>query len=169
MSIVFLLSFLLGLILAVSSMLRGVERTPRGGESVDALGRALETARTSLKAPVAAASLTLFGATGYLLTRYTALGAVARASVALIAAVLGVLAAVLVIAKWIIPSAQHDHVDELYLLQVHLARVSAPITPGAPGEIVYDLGGTRHASRACSLDGSPVPAGTEVVIERVED
>jgi membrane protein implicated in regulation of membrane protease activity len=167
---IFLAAFLGGLVLSVYAMIRGVERPPHGGtENVDALGRALQAARTSLRAPVASAGATLFGATGYLLTRYTSLSVAPRLTIAIIAGFLGIVGAILLIAKWVIPSAQHDVVDERYLLQGHFARVTEPITAGATGRIQYELGGTHHAAVAQSLDGSPVPANTEVVIERVEE
>jgi hypothetical protein len=165
----FLAAFIGGLVLGVYAMIRGVERPPQSGnEGVDALGRALEAARTSLRAPVASAGATLFGVTGYLLTRYSSLSPAARLTIAIITGVLGIAGAISLIAKWIIPSAQHDVVDERYLLQGHFARVTEPITTGAAGRIQYELGGTHHAAIAQSLDGSPVAVNTEVVIERVE-
>jgi hypothetical protein len=36
-------------------------------------------------------------------------------------------------------------------------------------EISYEDGGTTHVLRACSLEGTPLEAGSDVVIERVED
>jgi membrane protein implicated in regulation of membrane protease activity len=171
MSAFFLASFVAGLALGVYAMLRGVERPPRGvrGEPVDQFGRAIAEARRSLKAPTLGACLTLVGATGYLLTRYTALGPGARLALALLAGVVGIVGAIVLIAKWVVPAAQHDIVDERYLLQGHPARVSAPIRGAADGEITYDIGGTQYAAKARSIDDVPVAVGTDVIIERVED
>src|SRR2546423_533311 len=58
MQFFFAFAFLGGLLLGVQAMLHGVERPPRVGPEVDAFGRALQAARTSLKAPTAAAFLT---------------------------------------------------------------------------------------------------------------
>src|SRR5262249_32662037 len=140
MTALFLGAFLIGLLLAVYAMIRGVERPPRSGDaSVDSLGRALEAARTSLRAPVAAACATFFGATGYLLTRYSALSGPVRFAIAAVAGGIGIWSAILLIAKWVIPAAQHDQVDERYLLQGHLARVTVPITAESAGRISYEL------------------------------
>lgn len=170
MSAFFLAAFIVGLALGVYAMLRGVERPPRGTsvESVDHLGRAIAEARTSLKAPTLGACATLFGATGYLLTRYTSLGAGARVTIATAAGIAGIVAAILLIAKWIVPAAKHDVIDERYILQGHPARVSAPIAGASGGEITYDIGGTQYAAKARSLDDVSVDLGTDVIIERVE-
>lgn len=170
MSALFLATFVLGLLLAVYAMLHGVERPPRVGPEVDAFGRAMQAARTSLKAPTAAAFLTTFGAVGYSLHRSTTLGTAALIVVAGISGAIAILCVVLFIAKVLIPAARHDVVDERFLLMGHLARVATPIGGGdAIGEIIYDLAGTRHAVKARSVDGASVPVGTDVVIERVED
>ena len=55
------------------------------------------------------------------------------------------------------------------MLQGHLARVLGAIGPADAGQISYDVDGARYAARAVSIDGQAVPAGTEVVIERIED
>jgi membrane protein implicated in regulation of membrane protease activity len=174
MSAVFLAAFIAGLLLGVYAMIRGVERPARGTSEIplDAFGRALDEARTSLRAPVAASFATVFGATGYLIGRYTSMGVPGRLIIAGIAGGIAVGAAILLIARWIVPAAKEDVVDERFLLQGHLARVSAPIRGGAPadvGEVTYEIGGTRYAAKARSIDDTPVDLGTEVVIERVED
>lgn len=170
MQLLFLSAFVIGLVLAVYSMLNGVERAPaKGAVAVDALGRALATARTSLKIPTMAAALTVFGVVGYLLTRYSTLGAPLRFGMAFCAGALGVGLAVLLIARWIIPAARNDVVDERYLLQGHFARVTRSIgEPDGVGAIEYQIDGTSYAASACSVDGTSVAADTDVVIERVE-
>ncbi len=170
MSLFFVAAFFLGLVLGVRAMLVGVERpsVPEGMPAVDALGRAVASARTSLKVPTVGAALTLAGAVGYLLDRYAALPTPVEVVAALAAAGLGVLLAVLVIAKWAVPAARADVEDERYLLQGHIAVVTRAIGSDA-GEIVYEIDGTRYAAKAQSVDGAPVETDTEVVIERLEE
>lgn len=162
MQILFVATSLAGIALAVYWMLAGVER----GASLEGM----PPERTSLTTPSLAGLATCFGVTGYLLTRYTTLGAASRAGLAALVAAAGVAGAVALVTKWAVPSAQRDTVDERYLLQGHLARVTRAIDgPSAAGQIFYELDGTRHAAGALSVDGQPVPAETEVVIERIEN
>jgi membrane protein implicated in regulation of membrane protease activity len=49
-----------------------------------------------------------------------------------------------------------------------LAIVTLPIQKHGVGEIVYTLSGSRHSDGARSVDGSPIPRGTEVVILNFE-
>jgi hypothetical protein len=160
----FLAAFLLGLVLAVFAMLRGVDR-----RSATLPFNVVVEPSARLKLPLLAAFAALFGAVGYLLSRYTTLGVLPRLLVAAAggaAAALGVLA---VIQRWAIPGAREDVVDERYLLQGHPARVTADIRADGAGFITYEIDGVRHALPAVSLDGSPVDADGDVVIERVED
>lgn len=48
-----------------------------------------------------------------------------------------------------------------------IGRVTSSIREGGTGEIVYELGGTRQVSAARSINGSPIPRGTEVAVMRV--
>lgn len=174
MTYLFLAVFFAGLLLAVYWMLAGVERGAPARTTGESAGTrpaagAAGGVRASLTAPVLAASGVMFGATGYILGRYTTLGAVPRLLAAVVAAVVGVVGAVALIRKWAVPAEAQNAPDERYLLQGHLARVTHQIGGGEMGEIVYEFDGTRHASRARSLDDTPVPADTEVVIERIED
>lgn len=171
MQLVFLGAFLLGLVLGVYAMIRGVERIkpPAGAAALDALGRPVGAARMALAAPVISAFAAVFGVTGYLLFRYSTLEPRAQLAIAVVVALLGAVLAGRLVARWARLAATHDVIDERYLLQGHPARVVSPISGTTGGEIVYVIGGTRYAARAQSLDGSPVAAETEVVIERVEN
>jgi membrane protein implicated in regulation of membrane protease activity len=55
------------------------------------------------------------------------------------------------------------------VLTGHIARVTAAISAAAAGAVVYTLEGRRHDVAAVSLDGSPIQAGADVVIERIEN
>jgi hypothetical protein len=163
---IFLASFLLGLLLGVFAMLHGVERPPRG-DARWAAADATPVARLNL--PALAGFATAFGATGYLLLRYSTLSTVPVLVLAAAAGALGALGAVALVAKWAVPGAANDVEDPRYVLQGHLARVTSAIDGGGLGEIAYVVDGVRYVTPAASLDGGPVAADAEVVIERIEE
>jgi len=164
----YLASFLLGLLFGVRAMLVGVERSAPATSGTPSPAAPPAEPRASLPLPLLAGFATVFGVTGYLLARYSPLGAVAQV---VVAALLGALFAVgmaTLVLKWAIPSAREEVVDERYLLQGSPARVVRSIGVDAAGAIEYDAGGTRVVSEARSFDNAPIELGTEVVIERVE-
>ena len=165
MQTLFLGSLLLGLLLGVFAMLHGVERPDAAGPGAVPAPEP----EASLKLPLVAAFATLFGLSGYLLTRYAPLPPLADVAIAAALGALGSTGAAALVVKWAIPSAKEDVVDERYLLQGSPARVIRPIGADAPGTIEYDADNRRVVSDARSFDGLPIEAGTEVVIERVED
>jgi membrane protein implicated in regulation of membrane protease activity len=154
----YLVTFVLGLALGVSSMIRGIDRHLARRGKVDPLNM-----------PTLAAFATAFGAVGYLLVRYTGLGHWTDLGVALGAGVAGGTGMFALIAGWALPSAKRDVEDERFLLQGHLGQVTRAIADGGTGEITYEYEGARHAVPARGLDGESIDAGTEVVIERIED
>jgi membrane protein implicated in regulation of membrane protease activity len=121
-----------------------------------------------LNAQNAAAFIVAFGACGYLLTRFTALGGAAVVALAVLAGVLVAIGSASLLAAWVIPGARSEAVDERYLLQGHPARVTRPIDASGGGEIVYEVDGRRFTVAARSWDGAPIDVGTDVAIERVE-
>lgn len=159
MPVVFLCSFIVGLLLAVGVMLFGVEHHARGEQKSGSLHTWV---------PVIGAFAIAFGVVGYLLARTGA-----RAVPPLLgAAVVGVIAAAL--AWWaVVKSAamvpEFDIEDERYVLQGHIARVVTAIgqEPGE-GEIAFEVGDAQRRLRARAVDGAPLDVGTEVVIERIE-
>jgi membrane protein implicated in regulation of membrane protease activity len=171
--------FLLGLVLAVVAMLFGVQRRasrvvpvpgePVGGSPPRRVPATAPEPKARWNLPLWAAFATVFGATGYLLTRYTGVRLSVRIIIAAIVGAGAVFGAIVLIAKWAIPAARRDPEDPRYMLQGHLARVLGAIGPADAGQIAYDVDGARYAARAVSVDGQAVPAGTEVVIERIED
>jgi len=173
----FLVAFLTGLILAVRYMIIGVEKASRSrpaapGASAAFRGPAETTAeyRTRIVLPALAGFAVAFGVVGYALRYF---------KVPFLPMVLGVVlgfmvesnyAAVALILSWVVPSAKREVVDERFTLMGHLARVTRAIGRGeAAGEIEYEVDGVRYTVDAVALDGDPVSAGTEVVIERVEN
>jgi membrane protein implicated in regulation of membrane protease activity len=165
MKTLFLASLLLGLLLGVFAMLHGVERP----DAPDSSSGPAPEPRASLQLPLVAAFATLFGLSGYLLARYAALHPVVDLSIATAFGTLGSIGVAALVVKWAIPSAKEEVVDERYLLQGAPGQVVRAIGADAPGAIEYDADGRRLLSEARSLDGSPIEAGTEVVIERVEE
>jgi hypothetical protein len=164
LSLAFLAAFLLGLALAVYVMLHGVERRRTDGATPP---DGTLSARLSL--PSVAGFAAAFGATGYLLLRESSLGPVAALAIAAAAGAAGATGALTLVTRWAIRGARTDDVDVRYLLQGHLARVTRAIGATEPGAIVYEIDGRRHSARACTVEGTPLAAETDVVIERVEN
>jgi membrane protein implicated in regulation of membrane protease activity len=170
MQLFYLAAFLTGLLLGVYAMIRGVERIGTGNRSpeLDAMGRPIGVPRMALSAPTVGAFATVFGITGYLLWRYSALELSLQLTIGLAAALVGTVIATIAVRRWATLAAEHDSVDERYLLQGHPAQVVSAIEQTGSGEIAYFVGGKRYATAAQSLDGTPVAVGTEVIIDRVE-
>lgn len=159
MSVVYLFAFIAGLLLTVRIMFFGAER--RQVKSADAM-----PLRRS--EPAIAAFLIMFGIVGYLLTRP---GRLAPATAAASAVVLGALWAALVTRLAIVTARlqpEHDPDDPRYVLQGHVAVVTAVIDPGAEGAITFGDGAARRTLRARSIDDQSIDDGVEVCIDRVE-
>lgn len=158
----FLGSFLAGLVLAVVSMLIGVERpsavVPRAEPAM--------RPRVRLTRPIIAAFAMLFGVLGYLLSAHTTLAPISTLLLAAIAGGVGILGSVLLVAKWAVKGA-HD--DTAELIQGHVATVTRGATPTQPAEITYVLSGVKSVVPAQSVDDVKLVAGAEVVIERIEN
>jgi membrane protein implicated in regulation of membrane protease activity len=87
---------------------------------------------------------------------------------AIVAAVAAVVTAHLV-RKWWAVTPEHEVDDERYLLQGHLARVTKSIGGGVDGEVTFEIGGQQRVLPARSIDDTSLAAGTDVVIERIEN
>jgi hypothetical protein len=150
--------FFAGLVLGVVSMLVGIQKDspPR-------------TARAMFNLATIGAFVTVVGAVGYPLARYTRLSGVAISAIALAAGLAAWGLAVGLIAGWAVPSAKRAPEDERYALQGFVGKVTQRIGSGTVGEITYLLEGAWHRNRARSLDGKPIENGTEIAIERIED
>ena len=122
---------------------------------------------SAFNAGTIAAFLTWFGGAGYLLTRYSGFAAL---SITAIASLVGLIGGALVfafLAKFINPRLTVLAPEDFQVNGV-VAKVTSTIRPGGTGEIVYTLGGTRHADGARAETGEELERGTEVVILRVE-
>ena len=171
MHLLYLATFLTGLVLAVYAMIRGVERIGTAGRApeLDALGRPVGTARMALTAPTVGAFATVLGITGYLLWRYSTMSTGLQLTIAHGAALLATVVATRAVAHWATQAAEHDVIDERYLLQGHPAQVVLSSIADKRGEISYEVGEKQYRVIAECLDGAPLTAGTEVVIDRVEN
>ncbi len=160
MSILYLAAFIGGLLLAVRVMIVGVER-PRAEHP---LGE--RTFR--LSPPVIAVAAVVFGVAGYALDGRS-LGRPAAVVVAVVLAIVSGVATARAIRQWWTITPEHEVEDERYQLQGHLAQVTASIDAPGDGEVVFDLEGERVLMPARNIEPGMLPAGTDVVIERIED
>lgn len=172
MTSVGLFILLAGLVLGVFAMLYGTERRVRTP--------VVPHERTSEHDPAAEpsalfnlASLAAFtvgcGLTAYLVARHADLPLAAEIVIALVAGGLTLALQSLLIARWAIPSARAEQVDGRYLLQGTIGRMTQASTANASGAMTYTLDGATYEVPAAEMHGAPLPAGTEVVIDRVED
>jgi membrane protein implicated in regulation of membrane protease activity len=175
-SALYLGSLLVGVVLGVLAMLLGIERprpwiVPPGTGLFPSREAFLEGSRqisARIALPLIAAVATGFGLGGYIAHRFTAAGLLAQVLAGTITGVIVLALAIVVIAAWAVPSARRDVPDARYLLQGHFAVVTAPILSDLQGRILLHIDGAEHEYEALSLEGDPIPAGTEVVIERVD-
>jgi hypothetical protein len=158
MTVLFLACFIGGLLLAVRIMIYGVERPRDSNPSGE---------RSFRLSPALIATFSIvFGATGYALAR---LGPMRRVSIATGLGALAAIVAARLVRKWWTVTPEHDVDDERYVLQGHLARVTKPIRAGVEGEVSFEFANDRRVLRARSLDDAALAAGTDVVIERIEN
>jgi hypothetical protein len=179
MAYLFLSALLLGLVLGVFAMLIGVEKRPRSNTHIPASPglpfshESMMAASSEISArfhlPVVSPFATTFGAVGYLMTRYSAVGVAGRIMIPTVAGALAAAGVVILVARWAVPSARRDVPDERFLWQGLPARVTSDIDAANPGSITIEVDGTRHAVLAVSLNGDRIGQGSDVIIERVED
>ena len=176
-ALLFLSMLWLGLMLGVFAMLAGVERRPKQSGNREIQGpivsrEALAAASRGISArfhiPAVAAFATAFGAVGYPLSRYSGLATGWQLLVATVCGASALAGAIILIARWALPSARVDVPDERYLLQGMLAQVTDAIERHRAGRIALQLNGMVHAVQAVSVSGDSIDPGTEVVIERIE-
>ncbi len=170
MRLSFAISFLLGVAAAVYFLARGVERLPKGTESlsVDQFGRLSKAGRLALGAPILAAFLVVFGLAGYIAGQA---GIQGSGTLVLTAGVAGSMAswlAVRAVARWARYAATHDAPDERYELQGHVATVVRAAEGTRDAEVEYYANGRRVVVPARGEGPAPLAVGAEVVIERLE-
>jgi membrane protein implicated in regulation of membrane protease activity len=154
----FIAALILGLLLGVAAMMRGIDR------HLERRGRV-----APFNMPTVAAFLTFTGAVGYPVARYTELHPSIAWGIALASGLLAAVGVFWLLAGYIVPSAARDVEDERYRLQGHPACVTRAITADGDGEIEFEEHGVRTTVAARALSGDTMVQGAEVVIERVED
>ena len=154
--------FGVGLFVGVYAMLHG---TVRKGHEPGAIRFPLAGFNT----PVIGAALGAFGAVGYLTTKYSQYDTIIILTAALIAAAAGWVAMTVLMAKWALRGSLNDPHEEIEELQGTVATVTRPITPTELGEISYSFRGSPTRVPARSIAGDAVAAGTEVVIDKIEN
>jgi len=114
------------------------------------------------------AFLAWFGGTGYILTRYSNLVAIASLGLATLAG----LVSGSIVFKFMV-KLMHSNETQLneadYRVEGSLCTVTMPIRANGTGEVVFLLGGVRRSAGARTDDGKPIEKGAEVVIERHEN
>lgn len=164
--------FLAGLVLGVFAMLHGTQRRVQPAlaphERTSEHDPAAEPSALFNLASLAAFTLGC-GLTAYLVARYADLPLAAEIVLALVAGGLSLSLQSLLIARWAIPSARREQVDHRYLLQGTIGRVIATAPAGGTGAMTYQLDGRTYDLPLRGMQGEAFTAGTEVVIDRVED
>ena len=112
------------------------------------------------------AFLAWFGGTGYLLERYYSVWFVAALGIAILSGLGGAAIVFWFLAKLASGEEALDPAD--YDMIGVLGKLSIPIREGGTGEIVFSQEGVRRVSGARSDDGTAIPKGAEVVVQRYE-
>jgi len=154
--------FAVGLLIGVYAMLHG---TVRKGHEPGAIRFPIAGFNT----PVVGAALGAFGAAGYLATKYSQYDTIIVLVAAFVAAAAGWIGLTVLMAKWALRGSLNDPQEEIEELQGTVATVTRAISPTELGEIAYSFRGSPTRAPARSIAGDAVPAGTEVVIDRLDN
>lgn len=160
--VVFLTAFIAGLILAVFSMLHGVERARRKKNRS-------RKPSAFVNLPAAAAFAAGFGGTGYLLTSRTVLPVWAVVLLAFAGGGLVMAGMITLLAQWALRGLTGPTSTEGEDIQGQPAVVTREISLAGAGEISYEHLGMEVRVAARGLDTRTLPAGTEVAIDRIEN
>jgi hypothetical protein len=117
-----------------------------------------------VNAAAIAAFLVWFGGSGLLLTRFIHW---TTTLVSLLAALIGVTAAVLINALLSALARQESRAEPISMIGM-IGRTTVTIRAGGTGEIVFAHAGTRRVAAARSDDGAAIPRAVEVVVLRYE-
>ncbi|MBI2795510.1 MAG: hypothetical protein HYX65_02265 [Gemmatimonadetes bacterium] len=167
MIVLYIAALLAGPALAVRVMVAGVLRLPPAGAPAEAI----PARRARLSPALGAAGATVFGLVGAAMTRLAVPGAGLRFVSALLAGAVAVGGAGLVLKLWALdPRAPLDPEDDPgHRLQGTPATVTRAPSPTGNGEVAFRYDGVRRVLPARAVDGRPLAAGIEVVIDHVTD
>lgn len=159
--ILFLATFIGGLVLTVFAMLHGLEHTRRNRSRAPS---------PFFNLPAIAAFAVGFGAVGYPLAVRTRLPSWAILLIAVGGGALAISGMISLLAFWALrgirTATAHADAEELQGL---FALVTIDIDPAGAGQISYEYRGQQTIVAARSVDGARVPSGTDVVIDRIEN
>jgi hypothetical protein len=152
-------AFIGGLVLAVFAMLYGVEHLRRNRTRAPS---------PFFNLPAIAAFAIGFGAAGYPLASRTRLPVWAVLVLAIAIGALAITGMITLLATWALRGVSGTPTDE-HEIQGHLALVTREITTSTPGEISYEQSGKTVRVPARTIGGTRLAAGSDVVIDRIED
>jgi membrane protein implicated in regulation of membrane protease activity len=115
-----------------------------------------------------AAFLTWFGGAGYILSIWGGIGLILVLILAGITGLAGGALIFLFAAKVLAPGDRPLDPED-YRIEGALGTVSSPALPGGTGEMIFVQQGRRAGVPIRSENGTPIPAGKEVVVTRYED
>ncbi len=159
----FLVGFLFSLIMFVGGFSHlHLPHLHRGG--LHATGRG---SNSPINVGTLAAFLAWFGGTGYLLSRYSSVWALAALALALISGFGGAAAVFWFLFKFLLANERELDPADYEMVGV-LGRVSSPVQVGGTGEMIFSREGVRRAASIRSETGQPIAKGTEVVVTGYE-
>jgi uncharacterized membrane protein YphA (DoxX/SURF4 family) len=158
--VVFLVAFIAGLVLAVITMLHGVELTRRNRSRAPS---------PFFNLPAVAAFAVGFGAVGYPIAARTRLPAWGVLLIAAGSGALAISGMITLLAAWALRGASTSSATDEHEIQGQLAVVTRDIAIATAGEIAYELMARKIRVPARTLSGKPLSAGAEVVIDRIEN
>lgn len=158
--ILFLGTFIGGLVLAVFAMLHGVEHARRNRSRAPS---------PFFNLPAIAAFSVGFGAVGYPLVSRTRIPSWLIVMIAFATGGVAITGMIILLAQWALRGTAALSPVEGEEIQGHLAIVSRDIASGGTGEISYEHLGQRLRISANTLTGTALSAGAEVVIDRIEN
>ena len=157
--IVFLASFIGGLLLAVFAMLHGVEHARRNRSKAPS---------AFFNLPAIAAFAVGFGAAGYPLVSRTRLPSWAIVLIAIGSGALAISGMITLLARWALRDAgplprraMRSRASSRWFRRI--------LRPGSAGEIAYEHLGRQLRIPARALSERPMSVGAEVVIDRIEN
>jgi membrane protein implicated in regulation of membrane protease activity len=166
----YLICFLLGLALSLLSVLTGSGHLHLPHVHVPHMHAHLHTPEAEgvpwLTFGTMTAFLAWFGGTGYLLERFYAVWFLVALAIAVLSGLGGAAIVFWFLAKLASDDEGLDPAD--YEMIGVLGTLSIPIRAGGTGEIVFSQEGVRRVSGARSEDGTAIPKGVEVVVQRYE-
>ena len=160
--IVSLVAFIGGLVLAVFTMLHGVEYARRRRNRSHAPS-------PFFNLPTVAAFAVGFGAVAYPLASRTRLPAWAIILIAIGGGALAITGMITLLARWALRGLAAPFSSDAHEIQGTVAVVTADITAARPGEIAYEYLGKKELVPARSLGANVIRSGSEVVIDRIEE